>query len=64
MEAMARIEQNCSEEVGILTKGVAMVRELHRAGYPNREIKTRLRRMSRKGGKSKVWRRIAEIINL
>ena len=64
MGAMARVEQNCSEEIGILTKGIAVVRELHRAGYPNREIKTGLIRMSRKGEGGKTWRRVARIINL
>eukprot|EP00026_Physarum_polycephalum_P008851 Phypoly_transcript_08954.p1 GENE.Phypoly_transcript_08954~~Phypoly_transcript_08954.p1 ORF type:complete len:201 (+),score=16.84 Phypoly_transcript_08954:576-1178(+) len=61
--AMARVEQNCSEKVGILTKGLAVVRELHRAGYPNRVIKAGLQRMSRKGeGIGRVWRRVKELV--
>jgi hypothetical protein len=62
MGAMARVEQNCSEKIGILVKGTAVVRELRRAGYPNSEIKMGLHRMSRKGGGiGRVWRKVREI---
>eukprot|EP00026_Physarum_polycephalum_P003471 Phypoly_transcript_03483.p1 GENE.Phypoly_transcript_03483~~Phypoly_transcript_03483.p1 ORF type:complete len:357 (-),score=31.02 Phypoly_transcript_03483:258-1328(-) len=64
MGALARVEQNCSEKMGILTKGTAVVRELRRAGYPNGEIKKGLERMSRKGGGvGRVWRKVREIGN-
>jgi hypothetical protein len=62
MGAMARVEQNCSEKVGILTKGLGVVRELHRAGYPNGVIKIGLQRMSRKGRGGKMWRKVKELI--
>jgi hypothetical protein len=62
---MVRVKQNCSERIEILIKGLAVVRELHRAEYPNREIKIGLQRMSRKGKeKGKMWRKMKELVGI
>lgn len=58
--AMSRVEQNCSDEMGRVRGCVGVVRDLHKAGYPNREIKRGLERMGRKKGG--VWKKLKRIV--
>lgn len=59
-EAMSRVEQNCSDDVGRVRGCVGVVRDLHEAGYPNRVLKKRLERMGRKKGG--VWKKLKELV--
>lgn len=60
MGAMARVEQNCMDNLGRVKGCLGVVRDLHAAGYPNREIKRGLERMGRKEGG--VWKKLKELV--
>ena len=58
--AMARIEQNCTDNEGRVKGVIGVVSDLHAAGYPNRVIKKGIERMGKKVGGA--WKEMKKLV--